>query len=217
MTGKTEQATKEPKPAATAAPVADATSPPAPKIESVTYVSFSAEVNQQTTEALLAVCADLANKRVDTVYLMLSTPGGSVLNGMTLYNVLRAMPFKLITHNVGAVNSIGNVIFLAGEERYTVPNATFMFHGVGFDVTQPQRFEEKLLTERLESVQMDQRKIAAVIRERTRFPDDQEIAALFLQAATKDPAYALQRGIVHEVRELKIPKGAPLVQLVFKR
>ena len=180
-------------------------------------MSFSGEINQQTTEALLGICADLANKGVDTVYLLLSTPGGSVLNGITMFNVLRSMPFKLVTHNVGAVNSIGNVIFLAGDERYTVPNATFMFHGVGFDVKQPMRFEEKLLRERLDGIEADQRKIATIIRDRADFPDDEEIASLFLQAATKDPAYALERGIVHDIREIQIPKGAPLIQLVFKR
>ena len=198
-------------------PPAQEPAPEEPRVEAVTYVSFSAEVSQQTTEALLAVCADLVNKKMDVVYLLLSTPGGEVHNGMTIYNVLRAMPFKLITHNVGAVNSIGNVIFLAGEERYTVPNATFMFHGVGFDIKQPQRFEEKLLRERLDLIQADQGKIAAVIEDRADFPDDKEIASLFLQAATKDPAYALERGIVHEIRDLQIPRGAPLIQLVFKR
>lgn len=185
--------------------------------ENITYVSFSSEVNQQTTEALLAVCADLANKNVDTVHLLLSTPGGSVLNGITIYNVLRSMPFKLITHNVGSVNSIGNVVFLAGAERYSVPNATFMFHGVGFDVKQETRFEEKLLKERLDSIRADQNKIAAIIRDRAGFANDEEVAALFLEAATKDPAYALERGIIHEIRDLQIPRGAPIVQLVFKR
>lgn len=73
------------------------------------------------------------------------------------------------------------------------------------------------ITERLDSVQTDQRKIGAVIKERTNFTNEEEIAALFLQAATKDPAYALQRGIVHDIRDLKVPKGAPLIQLVFKR
>ena len=49
---------------------------------------------------------------------MISTPGGTVMNGLNLYNVMRAMPFRLTTHNVGNVDSIGNAIFLAGEERY---------------------------------------------------------------------------------------------------
>ncbi len=40
------------------------------------------------------------------------------------------VPYKLITHNVGNVDSIGNVIFLAAEERYACSTSTFMFHGV---------------------------------------------------------------------------------------
>src|ERR1700680_3114676 len=98
----------------------------------IVYVSFSAEIVPATTESLIAVMADCANKGVPHVYLMLSTPGGSVMHGLNLYNVLRAMPFKLTTHNVGNVDSIGNAIFLAGEERWACPQSTFMFHGVAF-------------------------------------------------------------------------------------
>jgi ATP-dependent protease ClpP protease subunit len=39
------------------------------------------------------------------------------MNGLTTYNFLRAMPFTLINHNIGNVDSIGNVILLAGQER----------------------------------------------------------------------------------------------------
>src|SRR6059058_4371376 len=58
-----------------------------------TYISFCAEINQQTTETLLGVCGELANKGTQIVYLMLSTPGGGVMHGLTIYNVLRSMPF----------------------------------------------------------------------------------------------------------------------------
>ena len=190
---------------------------PAARDEKVVYISFSSEVSPHTTEALLAVCADQVNKDVSTVNLLLSTPGGSVLHGINIYNVLRGMPFNLITHNVGSVNSIGNVVFLAGEKRYVVPNGTFMFHGVGFDIRQPMRLEEKLLRERLDSIESDQSKIAAIINDRASFADKEEVASLFLQAATKDPEYARAHGLVHEVREVSIPRGAPVIQLVFKR
>ena len=182
-----------------------------------TYISFSAEVNPNTTEVLLATCADLANKRTENVHLLLSTPGGSVMHGINIYNVLRGLPFKLTTYNVGSVNSIGNVVFLAGDERYAVPDSTFMFHGVGFDVTQGARLEEKFLRERLDSIQADQNKIASIINERASFSDEKEVASLFLQAATKDAAYARKRGIIHDIRKLEIPLGAPVVPLVFQR
>src|SRR5437667_2506313 len=133
-----------------------------PNIPPVAYVSFSAEIIPHSTESLIALLANLANQRISTVYLMLSTPGGSVMNGMNLYNVLRAMPFRLITHNVGNVDSIGSAVFLAGAERYACPHSTFMFHGVGFNVDKQVRLEEKLLRERLDSIMSDQRRIGSI-------------------------------------------------------
>ena len=179
------------------------------------YVSFSAEINVATTETLLASCANLCGK-FKIVHLLLSSPGGTVMHGLNMYNVLRAMPFKLITHNVGNVDSIGNVVFLAGEERYSSPHATFMFHGVGFDIPGLTRFDEKLCRERLDGIRADQTRIAAVMCERTSLGKD-EAERLFLEAQTKDPDYARSKGIIQDIREIKIPDGAPFIQLVFKR
>jgi ATP-dependent protease ClpP protease subunit len=151
----------------------------------VVYVSFSAEINANTTESLIATMANLANQGVAEVQLLLSTPGGMVMNGMNLYNTLRAMPFRLVTHNVGNVDSIGNAIFLAGEHRIACPHSTFMFHGVGFDIAGAMRFEEKLLRERLESLAADQKRIAAIIEERTNL-EAHQIEPLFMEAQTKD-------------------------------
>lgn len=182
------------------------------------FVSFSADVNPTTAEALLATCAQIANAGIPEVCLLLSTPGGSVMHGMNVYNVLRGMPFKLITHNVGNVDSIGNVIFLAGEERYACANATFMFHGVAAGIPQNQiRMEQKDLRERLDSVEHDNTRIAAIIAARTTFASAQEIEGLFLEAKTKNPTYAKAKGIIHDVREVQIPPGAPVQQLVFQR
>ena len=138
------------------------------------------------------------------------------MHGVSLFNALRAMPFKLITHNVGNVDSIGNAVFLAGEERYACSNSTFMFHGVGFDITNAMRFEEKLLRERLNSILSDQRRIGQIIQSRTTIPEA-EVERLFLEQQTKDVTYARANGIIHDVREVKIPHGVPVLQLVFKR
>jgi hypothetical protein len=55
-----------------------------------------------------------ANQELRRFYLLLSTPGGSVMNSLNILHVLIGLPFELITHNVGNVDSIGNAIFLAG-------------------------------------------------------------------------------------------------------
>ncbi len=206
---------QQPQPAADAQPPAlqQPVQAAAPKI---IYVSFSAEIVPKTSEALLAVLADQVNQGVRTVYLMLSTPGGSVMHGLNLYNVLRALPIKLITHNVGNVDSIGNAIFLAGDERYACPHSTFMFHGVGFDGQAGLRLEEKMLRERLGSVLADQKRIGAIMRERTSL-DVKKIRGLFRQAQTKDAAYARTHGIIDDIRDVQITPGAPVLQLVFQR
>jgi ATP-dependent Clp protease, protease subunit len=191
---------------------------PSPASPLPTYISFSAEVIPQTTEALIATFAQCVNQGVEEVHLLLSTPGGMVMNGMNLYNVLRSMPLKLTTHNVGNVDSIGNAVFLAGETRYACPHSTFMFHGVGFDVPTGtgMHFEEKILRERLESILADQKRIGSVIGERTSLKPEQ-IEVLFREATTKDANYAASVGIVDEVRDVKIPLGAPVISLVFQR
>jgi len=186
-----------------------------PAVPPIVYVTFSAEFNPSTTESLIAVMADCANKGVPHVYLMLSTPGGSVMNGMNIYNVLRALPFELTTHNVGNVDSIGNVVFLAGTHRYASPHSTFMFHGVGFPGPN-QRLEEPFLRERLDGILADQQRIGSVIEEHSNLTGDQ-IAELFRGAQTKDAAYAAGCGIVHEIRDAQVPPGCPVVALVFQR
>ena len=146
---------------------------------------------------------------------MLSTPGGSVDTAITAYNVLRGMPFHLVTHNVGRVESLGNVLFLAGEERYACPNASFMFHGVGFHVASQTRFEMRRLQTKMDSVEDDQRKIAAVLTDRTQL-SQADITESFHSVSRRDPAWALDHGLIHQIREVEIPAGARIRRVVFK-
>ena len=78
-------------------------------------------------------------------------------------------------------------------------------------------FEEKDLREKLDALRAEQAKIAAVIKTRAKFGRVGEIEELFLEAATRDTEFAKDRGIVHDVREAKVPEGAPIFQLGFAR
>ena len=138
------------------------------------------------------------------------------MHGVTIYNVLRGFPISLITHNVGNVDSIGAVIFLAGERRYACPQSTFMLHGVAFAVPTQTSFFERGLKERLESIQADQERIKAIYNERAGIsPEDAE--KFFLGESTIGATDAVARGLAHEVREVNVPAGSPVLQLVFNR
>jgi ATP-dependent Clp protease, protease subunit len=180
------------------------------------YVSFSAEVNAATTETLIAAMANCANLGVKRVCLAISTPGGNVMNGLNVYNVLQGLPFELTTHNVGNVDSIGNVMFLAGAKRYATPNATFMFHGVGFDALPGQRLEEKNLRELLDGIASNHKRIGSIIVDHSTL-SDRAAGTLFREAQTKDADWAMANGIIHEIKDFNATPGAPIIPLIFQR
>ena len=144
----------------------------------ILYVIFTAEVTPTTMERLSAVMVQAIEKNVAEVYLAISTPGGQVQAGIALYNTLRAMPFALTVHNIGSVNSMGNVIFLAGTTRYAAAHSTFMFHGVGFEVQSPTRMDEKIVRERLDGLLADQSQMGKIITDRSSIAED-DVAELF--------------------------------------
>jgi ATP-dependent protease ClpP protease subunit len=138
------------------------------------------------------------------------------MHGITIYNTLRGLPIKLVTHNVGNVDSIGTVVYLAGQERYACPQTTFMLHGVALSTTGPMQFFERTLKEKLASVQADQERIKAIYCDRAGI--DPEVAEkFFLGESTINATDAVAQGIANAIRNVEIPAGSPVLQLVFNR
>lgn len=180
------------------------------------FINFIHPVVPQTTAVLMAaISKEIQKPDCDGIYLMLSTPGGNVREGVAIYNFLRGLPVKVTTHNMGNVDSIGNAIFLAGEDRYAAPHTTFMFHGVGFNIERNERLEAKMLRERMDSLKADEKRIADIISNRTSI-EPKKAQKLFYEASTKTPEWALDNGIIQEVRELSLPRGQPVLSFVFQ-
>jgi ATP-dependent protease ClpP protease subunit len=167
-----------------------------------------------TSQRLIATCTQLVQNGTTEIYLAFSTPGGQVMAGLAVYNMLRALPVPVITHNMANIDSIGNAIFLAGAQRLACPHSTFMFHGVGFALPANMQVEEKFLRERLDGLIADQTRIAQIIVERTTI-NATEARKLFREARTKNAGDALARGIVHEIAQLDIPGGAPIISIII--
>ncbi|MEA2838730.1 MAG: hypothetical protein QOF41_60 [Methylobacteriaceae bacterium] len=178
------------------------------------YVVFSAPVTISTAQNLMAACSQLVTQKGATsLRLLISTPGGEVPAGMTLYNFFKALPIPVITHNIGNVDSIGNAMFLAGKQRLACPHSTFMFHGVGRNAEKIM-LEEKNLKETLAAILADQKRIGDIIVSETNITAE-NAGKLFAEASTKDADFALANGIVHSIEQLQIPLGAPIISLVL--
>jgi glycosyltransferase involved in cell wall biosynthesis/ATP-dependent protease ClpP protease subunit len=174
------------------------------------YVSFNSEVNQITGPALVAIVGQQVRMGFNELHLLLSTPGGHAAQGIAIYNMLRALPISVTTYNVGSVNSVGNVIFLAGSKRYASQASSF-----GFDV-QSVRFEEKMLKERLPGTQSDQKLVSDIIARHTKISAN-EAEKLFLEAAFLGTTEAKSCDIIDDILDVQIPAGAPFLRLVFQR
>lgn len=56
------------------------------------YVNFHAPINPLTAQHLMATCGQLLTQGNTELYLMLSTPGGRVDSGLTVYNFFTRTP-----------------------------------------------------------------------------------------------------------------------------
>lgn len=56
------------------------------------------------------------------------SPGGSVTEGLAIYDFIRDQNRKVITRAMGQAASIASIIFMAGDEREVADNAEIMIH-----------------------------------------------------------------------------------------
>ncbi len=134
------------------------------------------------------------------------------MHGMTLYNYLSALPVDLTTYNIGNVDSIGAIVFLAGKTRYACPHSTSMLHPVAFGLPNAQSFEQPDLAAIVQSLEADQARIASVYAERSGL-QKADALALFNQQKTYSASEAQTFRFVNEVRPLTIKQGAQVVHL----
>jgi len=180
-----------------------------------TYINFHAAINQNTAQNFMTAISQKLMAGTNDFYILLSTPGGEVQSGMTIYNFLRGIPATLTMHNMGNVDSIGNVIFLAANNRFACAHSTFMFHGVGFQI-QNITLEEKRSREILHSLLADQVRMADIIVERTNIAR-RGSRQLFREARTKNANEALATGIIQQIADPQIPVGADIISFVFNK
>ena len=173
------------------------------------YIRFLAPVIPQTVAQLFQVIDKALQVKIQRLHLLLSSPGGSVFHGLSVYNFLRGAPFETHTYNFGSVDSIGVVIFCAGNRRLSVPHARFLIHPVQFNIQGSAQFDEKQLEEHLKGLKIDQENIARVIADTTGKPLHR-IEKNMISRTTLSPTQAKDFGLVHDIVSTLLPADAQL-------
>jgi len=173
------------------------------------YIRFMAPVDPRTTASLFQIFDKKIKEKVERIHLMLSSPGGTVFHGLSVYNFLKGAPIEIYTYNFGQVDSIGVVIFCSGSKRFSVPHARFLIHGVQANFVGNQSLDEKDLEERLKGLQIDYKNIARVIADTTQKPADNVLSDMN-NRTTLNPQEAKDYSLVHEIKSELFPIDADI-------
>jgi len=179
-------------------------------------IRFFAPVIDVTVNALMNAVDQKMKQGIKEFIILISSPGGSVIHGMSAYNYLKGLPASITTHNFGSVDSIGIVLYCAGSKRLSVPQARFLFHGVNVQFQGQQNLDEKLLEERLKGLRIDMENIAKVIAANTGKSARDATDAMF-ERITLNPEEARSWGLVHEIQSELFEAGSEVIAIQFQQ
>src|SRR5437667_1964901 len=160
------------------------------------YINFFDGINPTTVNKFIKFTVDSINEHVPTeVYFFISSGGGDVDSGFTMYNFLVSLQGKLTVsmHNIGQIDSIANVVFLGGQNRYAAPNAAFLFHGIVMNVSGAGQ-DRKSLKELLSRLDSMESRMAQTISQHSALTEG-ELKEFFNQGEGKDVTFALAKEV----------------------
>lgn len=170
-------------------------------------INFTAAITSSTCGQLIEKCSQAVQQDATGLVINIATMGGECSYGFTMYNFLLALPIPVHTHNLGTVESMGNIVFLAGQHRTACPHSKFLFHPFHWHVN--GSVDHARMSEYAMSLDYDLQLYARIVAERT--PDAKEALDIehYLIAAPRilDPQQALAAGMIHAVEPPKIDGG----------
>ncbi len=175
-------------------------------------IKFFAPIVDVTVNALMNAVDQKMKQGVRDFIILISSPGGSVIHGLSTYNYLKGLPAVIITHNFGSVDSIGLVLYCAGSTRLSVPQARFLLHAVNAQFKGNQSLEEKQLEERLKGLRIDVENIAKVIAANTD-KSVEDVTNAMLERTTLNPEEAQSWGLVHEIKSQLFEAGSEVISI----
>ena len=167
------------------------------------YAVFCDAISQESTGRIFNSITLATQRRLNPVHLLFQSAGGTVGDGVCLYNFFRSIPLDLHIYNVGQCGSAGAVAFLGAKYRHTSAYATFMLHRT---TAGAQMATAGLLHGITQSVRLDDMRIEAILKNNLTLSDAQwgqhQISDLWLSADE-----AVECGMVSDILDFAPPTG----------
>jgi ATP-dependent protease ClpP protease subunit len=173
-------------------------------------VHFAGEITGVAAECIRNSCLSAIRDGATDLRLHFSSPGGPNPDSFGLYGFLRSLPVPLITHNIGNVESMSVIVFLAGQRRVASPHSRFLIHPMHWGFTGPCTIDHARFREYLNILDNDLERYAQVFDEQTKGAEKRLNIRTHLSSEDKIIAASdsVACGMAHEIAEAAIPDGA---------
>lgn len=87
------------------------------------------EINDAVACKFQKELSELMKRKKEDILLVINSPGGSIQSGLSIYDAIWSVPFKVHTYCPSTAYSMGAVIFACGSgERVMSPHSKLMLH-----------------------------------------------------------------------------------------
>jgi ATP-dependent protease ClpP protease subunit len=180
------------------------------------YAVFCDQLNENSVHRFFDL-ADLASRdRVKSAHILFQSSGGSVGDGVCLYNFFRALRFDVTLYNVGSIQSIAVIAYLGAEHRKTSAHALFQLHRTVLGLQGPnalQAVSAAELSALSESADMDDKRTAAILRAHVRLSkkDWEHLRRVNILDITAQDSVTI--GLAHEIGDFSPPPGTRIFSI----
>lgn len=167
-------------------------------------IHFISGVTIPAVHQLQSCCIGAIQQGASEINIHVSSPGGDFMAGLTAYNYLKSIPITIRTHNIGSVDSVANIIFLAGSERYSNQVSRFFLHPLNL-IFSGQSVDHGRLKEYTKCLDNDLERFIEILN--IEVSEQHDWSLLIDKSTILNAEQATEYGLIHSIKQAKIVSG----------
>ena len=118
-------------------------------------------IDAETSTATIIELLSLANEGDDDITIYINSPGGSVVDGLAIYDTMNLIKPKVSTIVIGLAASMGSFLSSSGTKgmRYALPNSEFVIHQPLGGINVSQQTDVQILADNMKKTREKLEKI----------------------------------------------------------
>ena len=92
------------------------------------WVTCVGVLDIQIARSFSQLLVNAASDKVTRIHTLIQSPGGTINEGIFLYEFFRSFPVEVVAYNGGHIGSASLSAYLGARKRYVCSNGTFLVH-----------------------------------------------------------------------------------------